>query len=121
MNDPKRSMAAAILVLEAIVLGLTTPVLISLSDVGTGTAVSVGLGLAVACVLVAGLLRRPWGYAVGWLIQVCAVALGLLIPMMFLLGAIFAGLWAGAVFLGRKIERERAAYDAPGDASDTAH
>ena len=102
-------MCAAILSLEAITLGLTTPVMISGSDVHTGTALAVGLGLTVACLLLAGMLRRPWAYAVGWAVQVAAIALGLLVPMMFLLGAIFALLWGTADVLGRRIERERAA------------
>ena len=38
-----------------------------------------------------------------------ALALGFVIPLMFVLGAIFALLWGTAYFLGRKIERERAA------------
>ena len=42
------------------------------------------------------------------MIQVAAIALGFVVPMMFVLGAIFALLWGTAYFLGRKIERERA-------------
>jgi hypothetical protein len=102
-------MCAAVLCLEAITIGLSTPVMISVSDVATGTAVATGLGLALACLLLAGMLRGEWAYALGWLIQVAAIALGLLVPLMFFLGAVFAALWAAAYFLGRKIERERAA------------
>jgi hypothetical protein len=109
-------MCAAILSLEAIVLGLTTPVMINLAGVPWRTALAVGLGLCVACLLLAGLLRWEAAYAVGWLIQVAAIALGFVVTMMFVLGAIFALLWGTAYFLGRKIERERAeafaAYDA---------
>jgi hypothetical protein len=109
-------MCAAILSLEAIVLGLTTPVMINLADVPWRTALVVGLGLCVACLLLAGLLRWEAAYAVGWLIQVAAIALGFVVTMMFVLGAIFALLWGTAYFLGRKIEHERAeayaAYDA---------
>ena len=75
-------MCAAILSLEGVALGLTTPVLISVADVDTSTALWVGLGF--------------------------------LIPAMFALGAIFAMLWGTAYFLGRKIERERAAAHADG-------
>lgn len=102
-------MCAAILSLEAIVLGLTTPVMINLADVPWRTACAVGLGLCVACLLLAGLLRWEAAYAVGWVVQVAAIGLGLVVPMMFLLGAVFALLWGAAYFLGRKIERERAA------------
>jgi hypothetical protein len=107
-RSPQRGMCAAILSLEAVALGLTTPVMINLSDVAWQTACLVGLGLAVACLVVAGMLRSPAAYAVGWLIQVAALALGFVIPLMFVLGAIFALLWGTAYFLGRKIERERA-------------
>lgn len=108
-RSPRRGMCAAVLSLEAITLGLTTPVMISVSDVGAGTALAVGLGLSLACVLLAGMLRREWAYAAGWAVQVAAVGLGFVVSMMFLLGAIFALLWGTADFLGRKIERERAA------------
>ena len=108
-RSPRRGMCAAILSLEGVTLGLTTPVLISVADVDTSTAVWVGLGLAVACFLLAGMLRGEWAYALGWVLQGVAIALGFLIPMMFGLGAIFAMLWGTAYFLGRKIERERAA------------
>ena len=108
-RSPRRSMCAAILSLEAIVIGLSTPVMIAVHEVSTGVALALGLGLAVACLVVAGLLRAEWGYWLGGLVQVWAVALGFVVPTMFFLGALFAGLYATAYFLGRKIERERAA------------
>ncbi len=119
-RSPRRGMCAAILSLEAITLGLTTPVMISVSDVDTGTALAVGLGLTVVCLLLAGMLRRPWAYAAGWAVQVAAVALGFAVPMMFLLGGIFALLWGTADLLGRRIERERAAAYAAFEAREAS-
>ena len=119
-RSPRRGMCAAILSLEAITLGLTTPVMISVSDVDTGTALAVGLGLTVVCLLLAGMLRRPWAYAAGWAVQVAAVALGFAVPMMFPLGAIFALLWGTADLLGRRIERERAAAYAAFEAREAS-
>jgi hypothetical protein len=107
-RSPRRGMAAAVLSLEAITLGLTTPVMITIADVSTGTALAVGLGLALVCLFLAGALRAEWAYAVGYVVQVAAIALGFVVPVMFGLGLIFAALWAGADLLGRKIERERA-------------
>jgi hypothetical protein len=109
-------MCAAVLTLEAIPIGLSAAVMKPIEGTSTATALGLGLGLAVLCLLVAGMLRRPWGYYAGWAVQVAAVALGLLVPMMFLLGGIFALLWGMADFLGRKIERERAAAFAAYDA-----
>ena len=108
-RSPRRGMCAAVLSLEAITLGLTTPVMISVAGVATGTALAVGLGLTVACIVVAGMLRSQWAYAAGYAIQVAAIALGAVIPMMFFLGGLFGVLWLTADRLGRKIEREKAA------------
>lgn len=108
MRSAKRSMCAAMLSLQAVVLGLTTPVMISVASVPVATALWVGLGLTVACIVVAGMLRRRWAYYAGWAIQVASLALGFVVTMMFLLGVIFTALWAGAFFLGAKIDRERA-------------
>ena len=108
-------MCAATLSLEAIALGLTAPVMITVADVRPLVALTVGLGLAVLCLLTAGLLRFEWAYALGWLIQVAAIGLGFVIGLMFFLGAIFALLWGTAYLLGRKIERERAAAYAASD------
>ena len=121
-KSPRRGMCAAVLSLEAITLGLTTPVMISVAEVSTGAALAIGLGLAVLCVLVAGMLRRPWAYAAGWAIQVAAVGLGFVVGTMWVLGGIFALLWGMADYLGRRIERERAAafaaYDRLGPSQD---
>lgn len=108
-RSPRRGMCAAVLCLEAITIGLTTPVLITIADVSVGRALLIGVGLAVACLLLAGMLRAEWAYTLGWVLQVGAIAIGFLVPMMFVLGGIFALLWGLADFLGRKIERERAA------------
>ncbi len=115
-RSPRRGMCAAVLSLEAITIGLTTPVMISISGVDTATALWVGLGLMVACFVVAGLLRGEWAYVLGWVLQVAAIGLGFVVPAMFVLGPIFALLWGTAYFLGRKIERERAAASAARDA-----
>jgi Protein of unknown function (DUF4233) len=109
MRSPRRGMCAAILALEAITLGLTTPVMVTIADVPVGTALAVGLGLMLACLLLAGLLRSEGAYLVGWALQAAAIGLGFVVPMMFGLGLVFGVLWATAYFLGRKIERERAA------------
>ena len=108
-RSPRRGMAAAVLSLEAITLGLTTPVMITIADVPTGTALAVGLGLAVVCLLLAGMLRAEWAYVAGYVVQLAAIALGFVVPVMFGLGLVFAALWTAADLLGRKIERERAA------------
>lgn len=105
----RRGMCAAVLTLEAIALGLVTPVLITVAKVGVAPSLVIGLGLCVACIVTAGLLRRPWAYGAGWVIQGAALGLGFVVPMMFVVGGLFALLWGSSDYLGRKIEREKAA------------
>ena len=44
-RSPRRGMCAAVLCLEAITVGLTTPVLITIADVPVGRALLIGVGL----------------------------------------------------------------------------
>lgn len=114
----QRRLCAAILLLEAVVVGLSTPVLISVESVDTGLALWAGLGLTVACLVVSGLLRHRWAYALGWVIQVAALMLGVLTAAMFALGAIFLVLWLTAVRLGGVIDRDRTAAEAASPAHE---
>ena len=114
MGRIQRAMCSGMLGLESVVLLLTTPVMLRLTDVGTVAALVVGLGLTLACVVAAGAMRRPWGAALGWAIQAAAVALGFLIPAMFALGLVFLALYGGSFFLGARIDRERVEREALG-------
>lgn len=120
MRSPKRALAASTVGLESFVVlfaGLVAFGLTRRSDgvgaTGGDTRALVVCGvLALACVLVAGMLRRPWGYAAGSVLQVAVVATGFWVTTMFFLGAVFAALWVVALRVGGRIERERAAYAA---------
>jgi hypothetical protein len=101
-------MCGGMLGLQAVVLFLTGVVSIGLTDIGAGTSLAMGLGLAVLCVVAAGLLGRPGGYALGWLVQVVSIAMGFVVTVMFFLGAVFAVLWATSYVLGTRIDEERA-------------
>jgi hypothetical protein len=120
MTNPRRSMCATMLALQCIVLGLSTPVLITIADVGKGASLTIGLGLALACLVVAGLLRYEWAYYAGFAIQAATLALGFVIPVMFVLGVVFGSLYTAAYVLGRKIEADRAAWAADGRGSPSA-
>ena len=107
-----RGMCAAMLTLEAIILALAVPVMIAVEDVSAPLALTLGLGLALLCILTAGSLRRPQAYLVGHVLQLGAISLGFLVSVMFFVGAMFAALWFGAFFLGRRIEEDKARWAA---------
>ncbi len=108
ITGARRGMCAAILTLEAISFGLVTPVLLTLTDMATWLALTMGLGFVVVCFVLAGMLRKPWAYSAGHVVQGLAIGLGFIVPMMFVVGGLFALLWGTAYWLGGKIEREKA-------------
>ncbi|MDF5755255.1 DUF4233 domain-containing protein [Spongiactinospora sp. TRM90649] len=99
-----RRLCATVLGMEAIVVGLTVPVAINLDGTAPGPALAVGLGLALLCVVVAGLLKRPFAYIAGSVLQILVIATGFLVFPMFFLGVIFAALWITAIFVARRVE-----------------
>lgn len=108
----QRALCAAVLVFEAIAVAMAIPVLVMVVGWPAGRSVAWGAGLAVACLVAAGLLGRSWGYGVGHALQLAILALGLVMPAMFVVGGIFAALWLVAYVLGTKIDVERAAKGA---------
>jgi hypothetical protein len=99
-----KSLLAAVLVFEAVVVALAIPVAV-LAD-GRGAAAAWALaGLAVLLVLGAGVVRRRGGIAVGWVLQALVCLSGLLVPAMGLLGLVFLGVWVVALVYGAKGDR----------------
>jgi hypothetical protein len=105
-------MCAGILGLQAVVFLLTTPLLLVQTDLSTGAGLGIGLGLTVACVVVAGLVRRPGGLQLGFVLQAAAIALGVLLPLMVVLGIVFLALYTAAYVVGGRIDREKAEAEA---------
>jgi hypothetical protein len=99
----RRRMCASILVFEALVVGFAVLVAKDLSDVSTTAVVTVGLAGMAACLLVAGLLRHRWAYAVGSALQVLLLLSGLVVPTMWFLGAVFGALWLTVLYLATRL------------------
>lgn len=103
-----RRLCAMILVCEAIVLALTIPVMISVTDTDPQLAGIGGGVLAVLAIALAGTLGRSWGVPVATGFQVLVLATGFFVPTMFILGVLFGALWGYAIWLGVKVEGRQA-------------
>ncbi|WP_250506494.1 DUF4233 domain-containing protein [Bowdeniella massiliensis] len=97
-----------LLVLEAFVALFLALVLYGLRIVDGQSAALIGGVVAALALLAAGLLRTRAGLIVGTGVQVALLASGFWLGDMFALGVIFAVLWGVSVYLGTKIDRERA-------------
>jgi Protein of unknown function (DUF4233) len=68
--------------------------------------------LAVLCILDAGLLRRPWGVTLGWVLQIATFACAFVVPMMLLVGLLFGALWVTVLVQGRRMDDHTERVDA---------
>lgn len=99
-------LSATVLILEAIVIALTIVPAVKLGHV-TPASAGAAAGIAtVAAILLAGLARRmlPVTLAGGSLLQVFVIASGVVLPVMYILGGIFALLWVTGIWLGHRVE-----------------
>lgn len=64
--------------------------------------------LAVLAIVAAGLMRRPFGPALGWVVQALSILSGVFVTMMFVVGAVFALLYFYCQRIGRRVDREQA-------------
>ena len=116
-RSTKRQFAATILVLEAFVVLFAALVAFGLRAAPSTVVWGVGGSLAVALVLVAGMLRWPGGYVAGSVLQVPVLAAGAVVPLMLVVGGVFAVLWVVALRLGGRIDSERLERERRADAT----
>ena len=100
-----RIMAAAVLVMESLLMGFA--LLIAMED-ASSTALWLGSLLSFLLFITSGLLKRKFGYVIGSVLQFGLIAYGLVVTQMYYMGALFGGLWITALYLGRKGEAIKA-------------
>ena len=106
-NKQLRQLCGTVLIMEAVVIGLAIPVAIVQEHVRHGVAGGVGGGLAVCALVLAGLVGRPgmgWVLWAGTVLQALVIAAGVVVPAMYILGAIFAALWITGIRLARRLQ-----------------
>lgn len=108
----KPQFTQTMLVLEAFVVFFATLVAYGLRVADTATVWWVGGALTVVLLVLGGWVGRPGGYVAGSVAQVVVLACGFVVPMMFVVGAVFAAMWVFSLRVGGRIDRERAEWDA---------
>jgi Protein of unknown function (DUF4233) len=102
-----RRLCSTVLGMEAVILLLAIVPAKALEHISAGTAAMVGGGLALLAILLAGVVGRPrmgWALYAGSALQLLVIASGVMIPAMYILGAIFTALWFTGIWLARKVE-----------------
>ncbi|GGL26980.1 DUF4233 domain-containing protein [Phycicoccus endophyticus] len=79
----------------------------------------VGVGLAVLALLGAGLMRRPVGITVGWLVQALTWASALLVTAMVGVAVVFTAVWVLLLVQGLRADALVARHEAQAAGSTT--
>lgn len=77
-----------------------------------GAWLATGSALALLCIVAAGLVRRPWGVTLGWVVQGLTLLSAVVVPAMLLVGLIFLALWVLCMVQGAKIDALQAQREA---------
>jgi hypothetical protein len=88
-----RGVGIGTLILEAIALLLAIQPMRVIAPDTPGWALGVVAALALSCIVVAGLLRRPWGWHAGTALQVAVILTGVFQYALFIFGAVFLATW----------------------------
>ncbi|GAB3527531.1 DUF4233 domain-containing protein [Arthrobacter monumenti] len=106
--------ASTVLSLEAFVVFFATLVAFGIGARGIPQPVLLITGIVLSAVLVAAcaFLTKRFGYPAGWVLQVLIIATGFVVPMMFLVGALFTLTWWYGVKTGARLDRENVQRDA---------
>ena len=112
-KSTKRTLCSLVLVFESVVVFFATLVAFGLEVYkDPATIWIVGLTFSFVLVLTPAVLGRPGSYIFGWILQLMILILGFWVPLMYLLGIIFVGIWAWGMVAGGTIDRARANLDA---------
>ena len=101
------SLLSIVLLLEAIVLFFVTLVFFGLKTLPPAGAFGGGAAFIVVILITIALLRWPVGIVIGWFIQLALIALGVLNPVMYVVGAGFAAFWVWCFVRARQIDARR--------------
>lgn len=109
-RSTKSTLGSLVMVFQSVVVFFATLVGFGL-QVHPDPAViwGVGLGLSVVLMLFPAVLGKPGTFAVGWVLQGTVIALGLWVPLMYILGSVFLAMWAWGMIAGGTIDKARAA------------
>lgn len=101
-----KRLLSTVLIMETVVIWLAIPVALAVEHASVRKAGVAGVVLAVAAVVLAGLARRRlrWTIVGGSVLQALVIAAGVIVPVMYFLGAIFAAFWVIGLRLGHRLD-----------------
>ena len=110
LRSASESLLSIALLLEAVLVFFVVMVAYGLKVLPPGTVFGGGALLVVLLIVAGRLAGRSAGVWLGWVLQAALIAIGILLPLMYFIGAIFAAIWIYCFITGRRLDRQKAAY-----------
>ena len=110
-RSTKRALSSMLMVFEAGVVFFAMLVAFGLKVADGPTVWAIGLSLTFLLMVTPAILGKKFSYIWGWFLQLVVVSLGIWVPLMYVLGAIFVCLWAWAMIAGGTIDKARAVLE----------
>ncbi len=110
-RSTQRTLGSMLMAFESFVVIFATLVAFGLKVADPAAVWAVGLTISFALIVTPAILGKQGSYLFGTFLQVAVVALGIWVPLMYVVGGIFVCLWAWAMIAGTTIDKARAALD----------
>ena len=107
-RSAQASLGQVVLGFELIVVGLAALTIFGLGALPAWLALGGGAAVCILMVVTIGLMMKyRWAFILGWAIQALVVLSGFAVTMLFLIGAVFVGIWAFAMTAGAKLDSQK--------------
>jgi hypothetical protein len=107
-RSAQASLGQVVLGFEFIVVGLAALTIFGLGALPPLVALGAGAGVCLLMLATIGLMMKyKWAFVLGWAIQALIVLSGFAVTMLFLIGAVFAGIWTYAMTMGAKLDSQK--------------
>lgn len=107
-RSAQASLGQVVLGFELIVVGLAALTIFGLGALPPALALGGGAAVCLLMLATIALMKKyTWAFILGWAVQLIIVLAGFAVTMLFLIGAVFAGIWTFAMTTGAKLDSQK--------------
>ena len=107
-RSAQASLGQVVLGFELIVVGLASLTIFGLGALPAWLALGGGAAVCVLMlIIIVMMMKYRWAFILGWAVQAIVVLSGFAVTMLFLIGAVFAGIWAFAMTAGARLDSQK--------------
>jgi Protein of unknown function (DUF4233) len=107
------SLLSIVLALEAVLVFFVALTVFGLHALPAVAAFSGGAVLVVLLGVTTRIVRYSWGVWVGWALQVALLATGIVLPVLYVVAAVFVAMWIFCFVRARQIDRANSIDSTP--------